>query len=551
MELQLNEQLLLCKRAAALQEHSLDSVARSLAKKAQKDGKISSEAFNCIQVESIQLARALAEHEALVSLIEYTENISSGDFERQLSVLYASQAIVDFAKLLLYDFDNVRTVSISELHEFFAAADRLNSGLTTHAWASLGQKILERDRDISGNLPLEDVHQQFREMVAKFSDSVIAPLAEEIHRKDRLIPDEVLKQLAELGVFGISIPEEYGGCFVDHLVMVIATEELSRGSLGAGGSVLTRPEICAKALLAGGTDEQKKHWLPLIASGQKMVCVAVTEPNTGSDVANVAVTATRTEHGYVLNGEKTWATFAGRAEILCLLARTGTPESGHKGLSLFIVEKPYDPTNSDEYSFRHQQSGGGVIEGRAIPTIGYRGMHSFAVSFDNYVVLKENLIGEEGKGFYLQMQGFAGGRIQTAARAIGVMEAAFRAAVSYVKSRKLFGQHLADFRATQYKLAQMAAKIQASRQLAYRVARMMDNHEGSTEASLVKLLACKDAEWVTREAMQLHGGMGYSEEYAVSRYFLDARVLSIFEGAEEVLALQVIARPYLQQSITN
>lgn len=551
MELQLNEQLLLCKRAAALQEHSLDSVARSLAQKAQKDGKISSEAFNCIQVESIQLARALAEHEALVSLIEYAENSSLGDFERQLSILYASQAIVDFAKLLLYDFDNVRTVSISELHEFFAAADRLNSGLTTHAWASLGQKILERDRDISGNLPLEDVHQQFREMVAKFSDSVIAPLAEEIHRKDRLIPDEVLKQLAELGVFGISIPEEYGGCFVDHLVMVIATEELSRGSLGAGGSVLTRPEICAKALLAGGTDEQKKHWLPLIASGQKMVCVAVTEPNTGSDVANVAVTATKTDRGYVLNGEKTWATFAGRAEILCLLARTGAPDSGHKGLSLFIVEKLYNPVNSDEYSFRHQQPGGGIIEGRAIPTIGYRGMHSFAVSFDNYVVPKENLIGEEGKGFYLQMQGFAGGRIQTAARAIGVMEAAFRAAVSYVKSRKLFGQHLADFRATQYKLAQMAAKIQASRQLAYRVARMMDNHEGSTEASLVKLLACKDAEWVTREAMQLHGGMGYSEEYAVSRYFLDARVLSIFEGAEEVLALQVIARPYLQQFITN
>ncbi|MEK9136076.1 MAG: acyl-CoA dehydrogenase, partial [Bacteroidota bacterium] len=246
-----------------------------------------------------------------------------------------------------------------------------------------------------------------------------------------------------------------------------------------------------------------------------------------------------------------WATFAGRAEILCLLARTGPPDSGHKGLSLFIVEKPYDPANTDEYHFRHQQSDGGIVEGRAIPTIGYRGMHSFSVSFDNYLVPKENLIGEEGKGFYLQMQGFAGGRIQTAARAIGVMEAAFRAATEYAKSRRLFGQRLADFTLTQHKLAQMAAKIQASRQLAYRVARMMDKNDGGTEASLVKLLACKDAEWVTREAMQLHGGMGYSEEYAVSRYFLDARVLSIFEGAEEVLALQVIARPYLQQFITN
>ncbi len=549
MELQMNEQLLVCKQAATLHKHALDSVGKSLAQKVQNDGKISGEAFNCIQIQSMQIARALAEQAALESMIEYAEQ--AGEFEQQLSVMYASQAIVDFAKLIRYDLDNTHTASISDVQEFLLTADKLNAGLTTQAWASIGKAILERDRDLSGTYALEDVHSQFKEMFAKFSDSVIAPLAEETHRKDKLISNDVLKQLAELGVFGISIPEEYGGCFSDHTVMVIATEELSRGSLGAGGSVLTRPEICAKALLAGGTEEQKKHWLPLIASGEKMVCVAVTEPNTGSDVARVAVTATKTESGYLLNGEKTWATFAGRAEILCLLARTGSPDSGHKGLSLFIVEKPYDPANTDEYSFRHQQSNGGIIEGGAIPTIGYRGMHSFAVSFDNYFIPTENLIGEEGKGFYLQMQGFAGGRIQTAARAIGVMEAAFRSAVRYVKSRSLFGQHLADFTLTQYKLAQMAAKIQASRQLAYRVARLMDNHKGSTEASLVKLLACKDAEWVTREAMQLHGGMGYSEEYAVSRYFLDARVLSIFEGAEEVLALQVITRPYLQQFITN
>ncbi len=551
METHLDEQLLLCKRAAALQKHAIDSVGKSLSQKVQEDGKISGEAFNCVQSQSMLLARSLAEHAAAESLIEYAEHPASGEFERELSFLYAAQSIVDFAKLMLYDFDTIRTTSISELHDFFVAVDRLNANLTPHAWSLAGRKILERNRDLSGALPLEETHAQFREMFAKFSDSVIAPLSEETHRKDKLISDDVLRQLAELGVFGISIPETYGGCFIDHLVMVIATEELSRGSLGAGGSVLTRPEICAKALLAGGTEVQKKHWLPIIASGKKMVCVAVTEPNTGSDVASVSVTATRTNNGYVLNGEKTWATFAGRAEILCLLARTGPPDSGHKGLSLFIVEKPYDPANTDEYHFRHQQSDGGIVEGRAIPTIGYRGMHSFSVSFDNYLVPKENLIGEEGKGFYLQMQGFAGGRIQTAARAIGVMEAAFRAATEYAKSRRLFGQRLADFTLTQHKLAQMAAKIQASRQLAYRVARMMDKNDGGTEASLVKLLACKDAEWVTREAMQLHGGMGYSEEYAVSRYFLDARVLSIFEGAEEVLALQVIARPYLQQFITN
>jgi (2S)-methylsuccinyl-CoA dehydrogenase len=550
-DIHLDERLALCKEAAVLYKHALDSVACSLAQNVQKDGKTSSEAFNCIQVQSTQLARALAEHAALQSLIEYAQQNTSGEFERQLSVLYASQAIVDFAKLMLYELESLRTTSISESHCFFVAGDRLNKGLTPLAWASLGKQILERERDHSGSLPLEEIHVQFKEMFAKFSDSVIAPIAEETHRKDKLISNDLLRQLAELGVFGISIPEQYGGCFIDHLAMVIATEELSRGSLGAGGSVLTRPEICAKALLAGGTEEQKNRWLPLIASGQKMVCVAVTEPNTGSDVASVAATASRIENGYLLNGEKTWATFAGRAEILCLLARTGTLDSGHKGLSLFIVEKSYDPATADEYSFKHQQPDGGIVEGRAIPTIGYRGMHSFAVSFDNYFVPNDNRIGEEGKGFYLQMQGFAGGRIQTAARAIGVMEAAFRAAVNFVKSRKLFGQHLADFTLTQYKIAQMAAKIQASRQLAYKVARLMDNHEGSVEASLVKLLACKDAEWVTREAMQLHGGMGYSEEYAVSRYFLDARVLSIFEGAEELLALQVITRPYLQQFTSN
>ncbi|RMG19362.1 MAG: acyl-CoA dehydrogenase, partial [Deltaproteobacteria bacterium] len=190
-------------------------------------------------------------------------------------------------------------------------------------------------------------------------------------------------------------------------------------------------------------------------------------------------------------------------------------------------------------------AGGGRCEGRAIPTVGYRGMHSFAVAFEDFFVPEENRIGEEGQGFYLQMKGFEGGRIQTAARAVGVMEAAFRAALGYVKDRVVFGRSLAEFTLTQAKIAEMAARIQAGRQLAYRVGAAMDAGEGSMEASLVKFLVCRDAEWVTREAMQLHGGMGYSEEYAVSRYWLDARVLSIFEGAEEVLGLLVIARQHL------
>ncbi len=541
----------LIERAVALQKDSLRVIGDALAKRIQSNGTNTQDAFVQKQPQSVELARWLAENAGAEALLEYVKRGGITEFEKQLAVLYIAQSVTNLAKELRYEFQNYGLSSNNSLDTLFSIAKHLRVHTSHESWTQLGQQILTRDRDFSGSPGLDSVHSDFKDMFAKFSDSVIAPMAEETHRKDKIIPDEILQQLAELGVFGISIPEEYGGSFSDHLVMIIATEELSRASLGAGGSVLTRPEICAKALLAGGTEEQKKRWLPAIASGEKMVCVAVTEPNTGSDVANVAMTARKVEDGYLLNGEKTWATFAGRSEITCLLARTGEAQSGHKGLSLFLVEKPYDRSRNDEYHFRHEQPHGGVIEGRAIPTIGYRGMHSFSIAFENYLVPKENLIGEEGRGFYLQMQGFAGEGIQTAARAIGVMEAAFRAAINYAKSRKLFGRYLADFSLTNYKLAQMAARIQASRQLAYSVASAMDQGGGSTGASLVKLLACRDSEWVTREAMQLHGGMGYSEEYPVSRYFVDARVLSIFEGAEEVLALQVIARPYLEQFLED
>ena len=215
---------------------------------------------------------------------------------------------------------------------------------------------------------------------------------------------------------------------------------------------------------------------------------------------------------------------------------------------MFLVEKPGKTAEQgNEYTFTHTQEGGGEVTGNAIPTVGYRGMHSFSVTFENYFVPTENRVGDEGRGFYLQMEGFEGGRIQTAARAVGVMEAAFRDALAYVTERKVFGKALGELQLPQIKLAEMAARIQAGRQMAYAVGDLMDRGQGSLEASLVKFMTCKDAEWVTREAMQLHGGMGYSEEFPVSRYWQDARVLSIFEGAEEVLALMVIARQYLAE----
>jgi (2S)-methylsuccinyl-CoA dehydrogenase len=395
-----------------------------------------------------------------------------------------------------------------------------------------------------GPLHLDDEFVIVRDTFRRFADERLAPVAEEIHRENADIPDEIIEQTAEMGCFGVSIPERYGGFATggdDELVgMVVATEELSRGSLGVGGSLVTRPEILAKAILAGGTEGQKAAWLPRIASGELMVAIAVSEPDYGSDSANIKTTARRDGDVWRLSGVKTWCTFAGRANVLMVLARTDPDRSkAHRGLSVFVVEKP---------AFSGHEFAVEGMEGRAIDTIGYRGMHSYEVAFDGFPVPAANLIGEEGRGFYYQMSAFANGRLQTAARAVGLMQAAYEAALRYARERVVFGKPLFDYGLTRAKLTRMAALIQGCRQFSYEVARLLakGGDEGQLEASMVKMYACRAAEWVTREAQQIHGGMGYAEEYAVSRYFVDARVLSIFEGAEEILALKVIARRLLE-----
>ena len=394
------------------------------------------------------------------------------------------------------------------------------------------------------------------EMVAdsfrRFAEDKIRPQAEHVHRHNTDVPEDVIAGLAELGGFGLSVPEEYEGYATggesDYLGMVVATEELSRGSLGIGGSLITRPEILTRALVKGGTEEQKREWLPKLASAEVLVAVAVTEPDYGSDVANLKVTATKTLDGasYAINGVKTWCTFAARADVLMCLTRTDPDRSKtHRGLSLFIVPKP----RGEGHGFSFTQPHGGKMEGRAIDTIGYRGMHSYEISFEDWQVPTANLIGSEeglGKGFYLQMEGFENGRLQTAARAVGLMQAAYEAGVSYAQNRTVFGRTLDGYQLTKAKLARMAVIIQASRQFSYQVARLMAKGEGAMEASMVKAYVCRAAEWVTREALQIHGGMGYAEEFPVSRYYVDARVLSIFEGADETLCLKVIARRLLE-----
>jgi (2S)-methylsuccinyl-CoA dehydrogenase len=283
-----------------------------------------------------------------------------------------------------------------------------------------------------------------------------------------------------------------------------------------------------------------------------MAAVAVTEPDYGSDVAGLKVTATPAEGpdgaaGYVINGVKTWCTFGARADVLMLLARTDPDRTkAHRGLSLFIVPKPRGEGHG--FEFTQDSSGsftGGKMEGRPIDTIGYRGMHSYEVALDNWWVPAANLIGEGdglGKGFYYQMEGFENGRLQTAARAVGVMQASYEAALDYARNRKVFGSNISEYELTKVKLGRMAVLVQAGRQFSYTVAKMMAKGEGAMEASMVKAYVCKAAEWVAREAMQIHGGYGYAEEYPVSRLYVDARVLSIFEGADETLCLKVIAR---------
>jgi (2S)-methylsuccinyl-CoA dehydrogenase len=469
-----------------------------------------------------------------------------GDIEARIACAFTADAVADLA---------TRTVGRSGqwgvATDWMAPAEAFVSTYRDPEFlATLAEEQGPRHLDADFELVRESFH--------RFAEDQIRPKAEHIHRDNTDIPEAIIGGLAGMGGFGLSVPEEYGGFATggesDYMGMVVATEELSWGSLGAGGSLITRPEILSRALVHGGTEEQKQIWLPRLATAEVMGAVAVTEPDFGSDVANLSTSASPTEGGWLINGVKTWCTFAARADVLMLLARTDPDRAkAHRGLSLFLVEKP----QADGHGFLLTQTSGesgrpkgpgGRMEGRPIDTLGYRGMHSYEVAFEDWFVPDANLVGGEqglGRGFYLQMQGFENGRLQTAARAIGVMQAAYEAALDYARNRVVFGSPIVDYQLTRAKLARMAVLVQATRQFTYEVGRLMSKGEGSLEASMVKAYVCRAAEWVTRESMQIHGGMGYAEEFAVSRYFVDARVLSIFEGADETLALKVIARQLL------
>lgn len=381
---------------------------------------------------------------------------------------------------------------------------------------------------------LRDVQTQFQ----RFAEDVVVPIAEHVHRKDELIPMDIVNQLAEQGVYGITIPEPYGGTELGKMGMVIVTEELSRGYIGVG-SLGTRAEIAAELILIGGTEEQKQYWLPKLAAGEVLPTAVFTEPNVGSDLAGVKTRAARQADGtWKLSGQKTWITHGSRATLMTVLART-SDAPGYKGLSMFLATKT-GGTHDNPFP-------DATIEGSEIPVIGYRGMKEYEISFDDHVMPADALLGgEEGNGFKQLMATFESARIQTAARGVGLARAAMELAFRYANERKQFARPIFEFPRVYQKIARMVVDTQVARQLTYFAARMKESgRRCDLEAGMAKLLATKVAFFVSDAGLQIHGGNGYAEEYTISRVFCDSRVLSIFEGANEIQA-HVIARRLLE-----
>ena len=392
---------------------------------------------------------------------------------------------------------------------------------------------------ITGKSGLDDELEMIREQFRKFSIDKVLPNAHEWHLNDELIPIEIIEELAELGVFGLTIPEEYGGFGLSKASMAVVSEELSRGYIGVG-SLGTRSEIAAELIECGGTEEQKQHWLPKIAMAEILPTAVFTEPNTGSDLGSLRTRATKDENGdYIVTGNKTWITHASRTHVMTLLARTDPDSTDHRGLSMFLAEKT---PGDDENPFPTDGMSGGEIE-----VLGYRGMKEYEIAFDNFHVNKSNLLGgEEGKGFRQLMKTFESARIQTAARAVGVAQQAIDLSFQYALDRKQFGKALIEFPRVASKLAMMAVETTIARQLTYYSAFEKDNDRRcDLEAGMAKLLGARVAWAAADNGLQIHGGNGFALEYQISRVLCDARILNIFEGAAEIQA-QVIARRLME-----
>ncbi|MEM6588071.1 MAG: acyl-CoA dehydrogenase family protein [Pseudomonadota bacterium] len=428
--------------------------------------------------------------------------------------------------------DDMRVMMIPEIQTL------TQTGNTQAARMRLVELMQERAAEITvGASGLDEELEMIREQFRRFAIDKVEPHAHDWHLKDELIPMDIIEELAEMGVFGLTIPEEYGGFGLSKASMCVVSEELSRGYIGVG-SLGTRSEIAAELIIAGGTEEQKQKWLPRLASAETLPTAVFTEPNTGSDLGALRTRAVKDGDDYRITGNKTWITHATRTQVMTLLARTNPDSTDHRGLSMFLAEKT---PGTDENPFPTEGMTGGEIE-----VLGYRGMKEYELGFDNFHVKGENLLGgEEGKGFKQLMETFESARIQTAARAVGVAQSALDISMQYAIDRKQFGKSLIEFPRVASKLAMMAVEIMVARQLTYFSAWEKDNgRRCDLEAGMAKLLGARVAWAAADNGLQIHGGNGFALEYKISRVLCDARILNIFEGAAEIQA-QVIARRLL------
>jgi (2S)-methylsuccinyl-CoA dehydrogenase len=409
---------------------------------------------------------------------------------------------------------------------------------TVAARLRLGARLAETGEGALGNIGIDDADlDMIRDQVRRFAEREVAPNAQDWHRQDRLIPLPIVEELGAIGVFGMTIPDRYGGLGLGKLAMSVVSEELSRAYLGVG-SLGTRSEIAGELIRLNGTDAQKARWLPQIASGKVLPTAVFTEPNTGSDLASLQTRAVRDGAVYRVYGAKTWITHGARSDLMTLLARTDPAERGYQGLSMFLAKKP---RGSEEDPFPAPG-----MRGTEIPVLGYRGMKEYEIAFDGFEVAAEDLLGEvEGQGFKQLMATFESARVQTAARAVGVAQNALELGLAYALEREQFGKKLIAFPRIAGRLALMAAETMAARQLTYFAASEKDqDRRCDIEAGMAKLLAARVAWSNADNALQIHGGNGYALEYPISRVLCDARILNIFEGAAEIQA-QIIARGLL------
>ncbi|MBN9677915.1 acyl-CoA dehydrogenase family protein [Salipiger bermudensis] len=540
----------LTKAAIAPAEAVLEAARASLRATVEEDGRVSGKLIEENQFAAHGLAWLATYVESLRQMQYWADKLTGdggfGEVEQLIHQIAFGEYLNQIAGGI--QMNQGEMVRLSDLGVSAEAAAALRTdatetlmarGNSQAARSRLVELMQERSAEITvGKTALDEELEMIREQFRRYAVDKVEPFAHEWHLKDELIPMEVIEELAEMGVFGLTIPEEYGGFGLSKASMCVVSEELSRGYIGVG-SLGTRSEIAAELIIAGGTEEQKQKWLPALASGEKLPTAVFTEPNTGSDLGSLRTRAVKDESGdYTVTGNKTWITHAARTHVMTLLARTDPSTDNYKGLSMFLAEKT---PGTDAEPFPTEGMTGGEIE-----VLGYRGMKEYELGFDGFKVKGENLLGgEEGKGFKQLMETFESARIQTAARAIGVAQAALDVGMRYAEDRKQFGKSLIDFPRVSGKLAMMAVEIMIARQLTYFSAREKD--EGircDLEAGMAKLLGARVA-WANADnALQIHGGNGFALEYTVSRILCDARILNIFEGAAEIQA-QVIARRLL------